>query len=63
VPVSVFYKKKSETAIETGAFNVWVKTSYHINTELAQGSQMRGSKEEEAEEETHCYIAIVKHAV
>jgi hypothetical protein len=46
--MSVFYKK-SETAIETGAFSVWVKTSCHINTELAEGSQMRGSKGEEEE--------------
>jgi hypothetical protein len=60
--MSFFYKKKSKTAIETGAFSVWIKTSSHINTELAEGSHMRGSKGEEAEEETQCCIAIVKHA-
>jgi hypothetical protein len=61
----LFSTKKSETAIETGAFfSVWIKTSSHISTELAEGSQKRGSKgeEEEAEEETRCCIAIVKHA-
>jgi hypothetical protein len=57
--MSVFYKK-NETEIETGAFNVWLKTSSHINMELAEGSQMRGSKGEE--EETQCCIVIVKQA-
>jgi hypothetical protein len=53
----LFSKKESKTAIEAGAFTT------HINMELAEGSQMRGSKgEEEAEEETQCGIASVKHA-
>ena len=47
--MSVFYKKKSETAIETGAFCVLIKTSSHINKELAEGSEMRRSKGEEEE--------------
>jgi len=56
----VCFLQKNETEIETVAFNVWIKTSSHINAELAEGSQMRGSKGEE--EETQCCIAIVKRA-
>lgn len=57
------FSKKSKTTIEAGAFSVWIKTLCHIKMEVAEGSQMRGNKgEEEAEEETQCGIASVKHA-
>jgi hypothetical protein len=48
--MSVFYKK-SEMVIETGtSFSVWIKTTSHINIELAEGSQKRGSRGEEVEQ-------------
>jgi hypothetical protein len=45
----VCFLQKSETVIEEDACNVWIKTSFHINTEQAEGRQKRGSKEEEEE--------------